>query len=1242
MKRKILYTLSVFGLCAGITLNMHSVVYAESQAVESIAKSSEYTGWVDNDDGTKSYYKDGEMVCNAVIQIGTSYYGFDDDGIMYSDTSFSIYDEEFANKKYYRAWENGELYQNQWYEDEWTKYYYTEDGTSANGILQLDGNTYWFYEYGELVVNCSLSIEEDNFVANGEGVLIPVNNNGWIKVDDYWYYVKEGQFCKEIVEKIGTQKYCFDWAGRMLSDDYHFVWDYEQDKNVCVMAKSDGSLYKNQWIDKYDNWYYADENCYLVTGVHKVGSFTYLFNDSGIMIENAATVVNGISYAANENGIAVKLNNNNWTQVGKYWYYVKNNQYLYNTIDVIAGVSYLFDGDGRMLADSEYELFDYEEQEWHTYRAKTDGKLYKNEWYKDEHGRWYYYGSDCLPCIGVHTISGKKYYFGSYGMYVNTTIWHDDAYYYADKNGVLKKLVNNAWTYVDGAWFYVKDNYLPEGEAILIGGKYYGFDYEGKMHADETFYSYVYIGERSYYGRHRAKSDGSLCINEWYYDDEQWEYYDEKTIGLDGIHTVGGKKYCFDSGILRERGYAYADNYDAYLIGEGGVLITDKKGWYTFDGEWYYMNENGSLYSGFLKLGNNLYYLDYEMMHNSSYTVYEDTLYQAKDATGVLTKVTTDGLYIDDYSGYYVSNGKIFKGWKFIQGAWRYFDGYGVMAESYDSYYIDGCRYAFDDNGALYTNKWVNSYTYATASGAFAVGEYTIDGKKYIFDEDGQLYSSYYSENNEYVINGIKYKFNQGWNNVEGSWYYLNGKELLEGEQEIGGKKYCFDDYVMLADERTDSSYYNKNGEAVKGWFKLDGVWYYAGEDYTFEYGLTEIGGLKYYFIGGRMATDDVQEGDNIYRIGPDGVVKATDKIKDGWNYIGVRAYYYKEGNRYTGWLGNSYIEYGTKIFDSSIYDDKYEAHYYIDKDGNCVYNSWIKPYEGNDMFLYAGSDGKLKCNGWAMINGSWYYFDEYCWMETGLVVDNGVSYFLDHNGRLIKTFDKITDGWHQLDGEWLYATNGKFITDETVSINGKFYEFSYNGCMYIDSVSRRTFGADGAMRIVPGWYQRDDEWFYLGLLGGVTTSNWLEQGGKKYYLDYAMATGYTIIERELYYFDKYGAFEGKYGVANGWYQADGSWYYFINGKVVINEAIIINGKRYAFDWDGKMMTNDVYYTTDDGYYHTLYYFGADGAAVTKEGIYTTDDGAKVYVGKNGEAYIGTVYVNGKIQHMDADNNFYN
>ena len=1239
MKKKIFLTLGALAISAGLAVCIPNEVYAANgdAAINTVASQN---GLIQNSDGSYSYYLNGEMVYDKVIKIGSYYYGFNEYGIMYEDCEFGVYNSD-GHYKCYRASETGQLYCNQWFEDDWGDwYYYTSDGSAASGIVQIGGIKYAFYSYGELITDECVSTEQGCFVANGDGVAIQVSSNGWSKVGDYWYYTKNGSFIEGRMEKIGTYYYGFDWWGRMITDGPGEVYDQNKYEYFHIFAREDGTLYQNQWIQYCGEWYYANANCHLAKGLQTIGGKTYLFKNYGAMASDAAVDVDGVSYAADSNGVIKKLANG-WNQVGKYWYYVVNNSYVSDEVRNISGNYYGFDNNGRMYVDVRFELYDYTEYDWYYYRAKADGRLYKNEWYQDSSSTWFYYGNDSKEYKGLKAVNGKYYYFSSYGMYTNATFSANGIWYRADGNGTLTKLANNAWTCVDGEWYYVQNNDLPEDEVLLIGGKYYCFDYYGRMRKDGVYSAYEHPDGYSYYSIYCAKADGTLCRNEWYQNEYgEWYYFGNDARGLNGIHTISGKKYYFEDGRLFESGIAYDNNWTPYLIGKGGVLVTDKKGWYALDGKWYYMNNDGSLYGGILNLSGKLYCLDYALRTNSDYIVYNDALYQAKDATGVLTKMTAEGLYVDTYYSYYVSNGKVFKGWKYIQGAWRYFDKHSAcMVAEYFRYEIDGKYYAFDDNGAMYVNTWVEDYdgdlSYATSSGAIATGEYTIDGKKYCFSEYGYLYTTSYSENGEFVINGVKYKFKQGWNSVGGDWYYVDGKYLVSGRHEIDGKTYYFSNYVMVSDRRYGSFYLGKDGAALTGWFKVDGEWYYAEEDGWLWYGPAEIDGVKYLFDEGRMVTSDFVYNYTIYRIGSNGVVKSTEKLKDGWNYVGIYAYYCKNGEFYTGWVGDTYIDYGTKVFDSRVYDSENKAYYYFDKNGRCVFNKWIQPYTGSTVYYYAGYDGKLKTNGWASINGSWYYFDMDGWMQTGVVVDNGVTYFLDRNGKLIKTFDKISDGWHQLDGSWLYAINGRFVANDVVYIDGKYYKFGSDGCMDKNYVSWRVFGADGAMKVGAGWYQIGSFWYHLGLQGAYEYDKWIVENGNKYYVNGSMVTGYYVMDEELYYFDNNGVFKGKRGVTNGWYQAGGEWYYFQNGKVVVDEIITIGGVKYAFNYNGHMITNQKFSSYINGRY-VSYFFGANGAAVTKEGIYKTSEGKQVYVGKDGKAYYGALYINGKLQSMDA------
>ena len=84
-----------------------------------------------------------------------------------------------------------------------------------------------------------------------------------------------------------------------------------------------------------------------------------------------------------------------------------------------------------------------------------------------------------------------------------------------------------------------------------------------------------------------------------------------------------------------------------------------------------------------------------------------------------------------------------------------------------------------------------------------------------------------------------------------------------------------------------------------------------------------------------------------------------------------------------------------------------------------------------------------------------------------------------------------------------------------------------------------------------PQWKKNDKGWWYEYADGSYPTSKWLK------------------IDNEWYYFGADG-----YAYCDKWVQTDGVWYW-LNGdcKMVKNCVLLINGKYYAFDKDGKMKT---------------------------------------------------------------------
>ena len=174
--------------------------------------------------------------------------------------------------------------------------------------------------------------------------------------------------------------------------------------------------------------------------------------------------------------------------------------------------------------------------------------------------------------------------------------------------------------------------------------------------------------------------------------------------------------------------------------------------------------------------------------------------------------------------------------------------------------------------------------------------------------------------------------------------------------------------------------------------------------------------------------------------------------------------------------------------------------------------------------------------------------------------------------------------------------------------------------------------GASMTSFAATGWQEEDGTWVYYDRYQDRVTDTWEKSGNNWYYLnsDGEMATDELIEYSDNYYYvDANGAM-----VTNQWVEMDNSddddedaastvWYYFQNNgkayKASSNSNTTsfktINGKKYAFDEDGKMLWGWVNKessreTGDDAWKNAVYYCGS------------SDDGAQMY---NSWAYIHIV-----------------
>lgn len=171
-----------------------------------------------------------------------------------------------------------------------------------------------------------------------------------------------------------------------------------------------------------------------------------------------------------------------------------------------------------------------------------------------------------------------------------------------------------------------------------------------------------------------------------------------------------------DSFPTHKDGWSSSTKGDSYYV--NGVKA---KGWQEIGGETYYFNKKGILQTGWLKEGDNWYYLD------------------AK--TGAMQT----GWVKDGNQWYYLDkNGVMKTGWNKIGGVWYYMNGNGVMKAN--SWLLEnGKWYHFGGNGAMTRNHWLyekGKWYYFGANGVMCHDSWNyIGGKWYYFGTDGAMLS---------------------------------------------------------------------------------------------------------------------------------------------------------------------------------------------------------------------------------------------------------------------------------------------------------------------------------------------------------------------------------------------------------------------------------------------------------------------------------------------------------------------
>ena len=591
-----------------------------------------------------------------------------------------------------------------------------------------------------------------------------------------------------------------------------------------------------------------------------------------------------------------------------------------------------------------------------------------------------------------------------------------------------------------------------------------------------------------------------------YYSDNQgnWYYKDANGKNLVGEQTIDGQNVYFRSNGQQVKGplIGWKNRLFRYYDVDTGQLWTNR--YLEYQGNWYYLGENGYPLTGEQTINGQEVYFDYKGVQikgdfsGKDYSYPDQTFYYDPNSGA---RVRKEGL-VQNKKGqtFYIKNdGSKFTGIREIDGNIYYFKAREAASPV--------------DTGVLQKGISILLEEGQNSPRTYGFGTPTNITRRYYFDSvTGQAVKNRYVQENDgwyyYGADGNAIRPQDGEVNIDGQIVYLyaNGRQA-KGELvldngvlryydpnsgarvsnttlTINGMTYRFDENGVGMDAPNPNGYYSDD----------NGNWYYKnvnGDNLT---GAQIINGQKLFFrdngqqvkgaygdsYGDLYAFYDINSGNlvtnryveymgNWFYVGKDGKpVKGARNI-DGqdvfFNYRGVQAkggfgqdgvympeYYYDKDN-------------GRKVTKAGFVKDNRGLTYYLDEKGNKVLGlheingdlyyfrrgGAYKYTQLGDMWqdsinyidgkiYYFGHDGRAIKNRFYQWGNYWYYFYADGSAATGAVQINGQQLYFDKN------HGRQVKGAFAPDGHYYDENSGELVTNQTRTIKGVTYHFDENG----------------------------------------------------------------------------------------------------------------------------------------------------------------------------------------------------
>ena len=506
--------------------------------------------------------------------------------------------------------------------------------------------------------------------------------------------------------------------------------------------------------------------------------------------------------------------------------------------------------------------------------------------------------------------------------------------------------------------------------------------------------------------------------------------------------------------------------------------VTGKKlqWWHKDEGGLFYLQYDGSVKEGLQEINGVVYYVKDHYIQFGEHII-DGLVYSFTEGNGELkygsVRLENEKLMLIDKAGNHFKNGWI------IYENNIYYQKNGYLVEGFEK--IDGKTYYFekdtgkrkqwwqkDENGVFYLQydgsvtqglQFINGILYYVKDNYIQYGEYEINGKTYVFNEgNGELkYGSVRLENgNLMLINKNGTHYNDGWVTLNGDIYYQKDGILLEGFNDIDGKRY----------------YLEKGTGKRKQWWQHDEIGnFYLNYDGSIKQGLQEINGVIYY-----IENDHLYCGEKTIEGKPYVFNEGNGELKYGSVRLSNNALILvdKKGNFFNdGWItynGDKYYQVNGALLEG--FNNVGNKRYYFETNTGKIKQWWQKDASGVFYLQYDGSINQ----GLQVINGIYYYIENDHIYYGEKVIDGVIYEFNQNNGEMI--YGLFTDSLGNIryvtkDGKrptgWLrpqgtsyiyYITNDGTAAVGIVNIEGRSYQF----------------GADG---VLWGFYNKDGKMYY-------------------------------------------------------------------------------------------------------------------------------------------------------------------